>query len=120
MSSDLAYLPATTLAGLFRARKLSPVELTEALLARIAASQPSLNAFITVDHAGARAAARASEQRLMNGAASSLLDGVPYTVKDLTYTAGLRTTMGSLVMKDFVPKKELEVYFYQRLWSRSP
>ena len=106
MSSDLAYLPATTLAALFRARELSPVALTETLLARIEASQPSLNAFITIDHAGARAAAKAAEQRMMSGTALSLLDGVPYSVKDLTFTTGLRTTMGSRVMQDFVPKED--------------
>jgi aspartyl-tRNA(Asn)/glutamyl-tRNA(Gln) amidotransferase subunit A len=106
MSMDLAFLPATTLAAMFRRRALSPVELTELLLARIEASQSSLNAFITIDHEGARAAARAAEQRLSKGEALGVLDGVPYTVKDLTYTAGLRTTMGSLVMKDFVPKED--------------
>jgi aspartyl-tRNA(Asn)/glutamyl-tRNA(Gln) amidotransferase subunit A len=106
MSTDLAFLPATTLAALLRRRALSPVELADALLARIEASQPSLNAFITIDHDGARAAARAAEARHARGEPLSLLDGVPYTVKDLTYTAGLRTTMGSLVMKDFVPKED--------------
>jgi aspartyl-tRNA(Asn)/glutamyl-tRNA(Gln) amidotransferase subunit A len=106
MTEDIAYLPATELARLFRRRTLSPVEVTDTLLKRIGASQPMINSFITIDIDGARQAAKASEQRLMAGSALSLLDGVPYSVKDLTNTAGLRTTMGSLVMKDFVPRDD--------------
>ncbi len=106
MSSDLAYLGAGELARLYRARKLSPVDVTNALLARSEASQASINAFITIDHAGALQAARDSQARFDRGAPLGVLDGVPYSVKDLTNTAGLRTTMGSKVMMDFVPKDD--------------
>ncbi len=106
MSTDLAYLTAGDLARLYRARALSPVEVTKALLVRAEASQASINAFITIDHAGAMQAARDSQARFDRGAALGVLDGVPYSVKDLTNTAGLRTTMGSRVMKDFVPSDD--------------
>ncbi len=106
MSTELCYLGAGELARLYRARKLSPAEVTDALLARIEASQASINAFITIDHAGARQAARESQGRFDRGAALGVLDGVPYSVKDLTNTAGLRTTMGSKVMEHHVPKDD--------------
>ncbi|MBL8698844.1 MAG: amidase [Alphaproteobacteria bacterium] len=101
--TDIAFLSACDLARLYRSKKLSPVEVTETLLARIGRTQPKLNSYITVDAAGARAGAQAAERRFRDGAALGPLDGVPYSVKDLTNTAGLRTTMGSLVMKDYVP-----------------
>src|SRR6476660_7099129 len=63
MTSDPALLPATTLAGLFARRALSPVEALEAILARVARLNPRLNAIVALDEAGARAAARASEAR---------------------------------------------------------
>lgn len=101
--TDIAFLSACELGRLYRKKALSPVEATEALLARIERTQPSLNSFVTIDTSGARVAARAAEKRFADGTPLGPLDGIPYSVKDLTNTAGLRTTMGSLVMKDFVP-----------------
>jgi aspartyl-tRNA(Asn)/glutamyl-tRNA(Gln) amidotransferase subunit A len=103
---DIAYLSATTLATMYRRGTISPVEVTRALLARIDATQAALNSFITVDHDGALAAARESEARLRSDGARGVLDGVPYSVKDLTNTAGLRTTMGSRVMAMNIPKED--------------
>jgi len=104
--TDIAFLSACELGRLYRKKALSPVDVADVLLARIERSQAMLNSFVTIDAPGARAAARASEQRLMAADPLGPLDGVPYSVKDLTNTAGLRTTMGSLVMKDFVPKDD--------------
>ena len=106
MHDDLGFLSAGDLARLYRARMLSPVDVTQALLARSEASQHAINAFITIDHAGAIQAAKESQARFDHGAPLGVLDGVPYSVKDLTNTAGLRTTMGSKVMADFVPRDD--------------
>ena len=92
---DIAYLSADELTSAYRSGKLSPVEMAEALFARLAALQPKLNAFCVVDRDGALAAARASEARWRAGAPLSPLDGVPATIKDLMLTRGLPTLRGS-------------------------
>jgi aspartyl-tRNA(Asn)/glutamyl-tRNA(Gln) amidotransferase subunit A len=95
MSDNPISLSATALLGHYRKKTLSPVEVTRAVLARIAALQPSLNAFLLVDEAAALAAARASEARWMQGAPQGLLDGVPATVKDVMIARGWPTLRGS-------------------------
>ncbi|MDB5875980.1 MAG: hypothetical protein JWQ07_5422 [Ramlibacter sp.] len=102
----LAYLPAIELAKRIRSRRLSSVELTEALLARIEASQPSLNAFITVCRDGALAAAREADAAIALGKDVGPLHGVPVSVKDIINTAGIRTTWGSRTMMDNVPNAD--------------
>ena len=92
---DIAYLSAAELASAYRAEKLSPVEVAEALFARLDDLQPKLNAFCVVDRNGAFAAARASEARWRAGTPLSPVDGVPATVKDLMLTRGLPTLRGS-------------------------
>src|SRR5579862_1772762 len=92
---DIAYLSAAELAGLYRTGKLSPVEVAEALFARLDALQPKLNAFCVVDRNGAMTAARASEARWRASAPLSPVDGVPATIKDLMLTRGLPTLRGS-------------------------
>lgn len=104
--TDPALLPARTLAGLFARRALSPVEALDAILARIAALNPRLNAIIALDEAGARAAARASEARWRAGTPLSPLDGVPLTVKDNIAVAGLPCTWGSPLFRDHVPERD--------------
>ncbi len=90
---------AAELASLIRRRELSPVEITEHYLRRIDALNPKLNAFITVDYEGAIAAAREAESSPPQGP----LHGVPVAVKDLSLTKGLRSTSGSLTLKDNIP-----------------
>ena len=107
--SDLAWMGAAELAGLICARRLSPVELRRATLDRAAALQPVLNCFITLDTEGAMAAARAAEAAVMRGDALGPLHGLPFSVKDLVPTAGLRTTWGSLIFKDHVPERDAAV-----------
>ncbi|MDO9710309.1 amidase [Paracraurococcus lichenis] len=104
--TDPALLPARTLAGLYARRALSPVEALEAVLARIAALNPRLNAIIALDEAGARAAARASEARWRAGTPASPLDGVPLTVKDNITVAGLPCAWGSPLFRGFVPERD--------------
>ena len=92
---DIAYKSALELTGLYRAGELSPVQATEALLARLDDLQPKLNAFCLVDRDGALASARASEQRWRDGKPLSPIDGVPATIKDLMLMRGHPTRRGS-------------------------
>lgn len=102
---DELNLPARELAALIREKKVSPVEVVEAALRRIEANK-HFNAFITVTADAAMEAAKVAEQQVMAGAPLGPLHGVPYSVKDLTLTAGVRTTMGSAIFADFVPQED--------------
>ncbi|WP_395348242.1 amidase [Variovorax sp. UC122_21] len=102
---DLMDHGAVALAALVRRKEASPVEIVQAALARIEARR-ELNAFITVTADGALAAARRAEAAVMAGEPLGPLHGIPYSVKDLTLTAGVRTTMGSAIHEDFVPKDD--------------
>src|SRR5438034_1039545 len=103
MTDDLAFTSAAELAALIARRAVSPVEVVEGVLARIAKTQPVLNAFITVCAEEAGAAAREAEARVMQGVPLGPLHGVPFAVKDLVNTAGVRTTFGSVALADNVP-----------------
>jgi aspartyl-tRNA(Asn)/glutamyl-tRNA(Gln) amidotransferase subunit A len=92
---DIAFASALALAEQFGTKALSPVEVTERLLARLGALQPKLNAFCLVDGEGAMAAARAAEARWRRGEPLGPLDGVPATVKDLLAMRGFPTLRGS-------------------------
>ncbi len=92
---DIAYASAVSLLDLYRKRALSPVEVTRLLLDRLDRLQPKINAFCIIDHDGAMAAARASEQRWLRGEAVGQLDGIPVTIKDLMLMRGFPTLRGS-------------------------
>jgi amidase len=83
--------------------ELTATELVESCLARIAAEDRELKAFITLCGERALAEAHASDKRRASGAAPRLLEGLPFAVKDVTATAGVRTTYGSRVYVDHVP-----------------
>lgn len=95
MDEELGYLSATDMVARYRARELSPVEVTDAVLARISRLNPAINAFCIVDAEGALAAARESERRWGQGQPLGPLDGVPVSVKDLLLTRGWPTLRGS-------------------------
>jgi aspartyl-tRNA(Asn)/glutamyl-tRNA(Gln) amidotransferase subunit A len=95
MSDDLAYASIAELAPRLAARELSPVELTEAVLARIERLEPQLNAFIQLTAESARHAARAAEAAIMAGHHQGPLHGIPVAIKDLYATRGVPTTYGS-------------------------
>jgi aspartyl-tRNA(Asn)/glutamyl-tRNA(Gln) amidotransferase subunit A len=103
---DLCFTSAVELAALVREKKISPVELTEAFLARIERINPQLTAYVTVTADLARETACHAESAVMTGAALGPLHGVPFSIKDLVFTAGVRTTGGSLVYENFVPDSD--------------
>ena len=105
-ATDLSYTPALELGRLYRAKTLSPVEVTDAALARIERLNPKLNAYLTVTADHARELARAAEARLMRGQPRGPLDGIPYSIKDLEPTAGIRTTYGSKFFEHNVPTED--------------
>ncbi|SLN53254.1 amidase [Oceanibacterium hippocampi] len=95
MSDDLIYMPASELVRGYAAGTVSPVEVTNAVLARIDEQNGPLNAFILVDHDGALEAARESEARWRAGTPLGPIDGVPTTIKDIILTKGWPTLRGS-------------------------
>src|SRR5688500_9247143 len=102
-SIDLCYTPATELARLIRTRALSPVEITRAVLERIDSVNPRVNAYCTITADAAMDTARAAEDAVMRGTPPGPLHGVPYSVKDLNFTRGVRTMGGSFVFEHRVP-----------------
>ena len=95
MTDETAFLPATQLLALYRAKKLSPVEVLAETLRRLERYEGALNAFVLYDPAAAMAEARASEARWQRGAPQGLLDGVPVAVKDTVLTIGWPRLVGS-------------------------
>ncbi|QOG20244.1 amidase [Bradyrhizobium sp. SEMIA] len=106
MNDDPCLLSATELRGLIAARKLSPVEVVGAVLARAEALQSELNCFITLCGDEAMAQARAAERKMMAGEPLGLLHGLPVTVKDIVNTKGVKTTFGAVPYKDNVPTED--------------
>jgi amidase len=101
--TQLHDLTALEQAAAVRAREVSPTELVEHSLARIAALDAGLGAFLTVTPERALAAAALADELARSGSELPPLLGVPTAIKDLNNTAGVRTTFGSRVMADFVP-----------------
>lgn len=97
---------ATTLAASLRAGALTAEGLLDLCLERIGRIDPRLNSFVTLDAAGARAAARESDARLRGGTARSALEGIPVSIKDNILVAGLRATWGSRALADFIPARD--------------
>jgi aspartyl-tRNA(Asn)/glutamyl-tRNA(Gln) amidotransferase subunit A len=106
---ELARGTIAALAPQLRTRKISPVEVTEAVLDRIAAVDGKVKAYLTVMDADARRSARAAEQAITAGNYLGPLHGVPVAVKDLYYTRGVKTTAGSKILADFVPDEDSAV-----------
>lgn len=99
-------LSATELAQALRTRRLSSLEAVEACFEQIARLDPQLKAFITLAQESARAAARSADRAVQTGQPLGCLHGVPIAIKDLTATAGLRTTYGSLLYREHVPTED--------------
>jgi len=101
--SEIAFLPAVEQAARIRSRELSPVEVLDAALAQYEALNPIVNAVVTPAYEQARTLARAAEQAVMRGEDLGPLHGLPIGLKDMTETAGLRTTYGSMLYEHNVP-----------------
>lgn len=103
---EIGYLPATTLAGLFARREMSPVEAMEGILARIERLEPRVNAFAHLGADAARSAAREAEAAIMRGDELGPLHGVPVTIKDMFWTAEFPTEAGSFIQQGFRPPQD--------------
>jgi aspartyl-tRNA(Asn)/glutamyl-tRNA(Gln) amidotransferase subunit A len=104
--ADLLFMPATRAAVLIRRRKLSPVEYVRAVLHAAEASQPRLNAFVTITADTAMAAAHAAERAVMESAPLGPLHGVPVTIKDQVDAVGAPTTHGSAIFANNQPTQD--------------
>jgi aspartyl-tRNA(Asn)/glutamyl-tRNA(Gln) amidotransferase subunit A len=99
-------MSASDLATAIREKRLSPVEVVKSLLERIEAVNPGINAYVTVTADPAIAAAKEAEDAVMRGKELGPLHGVPLAVKDTEFTKGVRTTMGSRLMDNYVPEED--------------
>lgn len=106
MADDLHFLTIAEASRLIEAKKLSPVEYVEALLARIEALNPVLDAFLLITGDQARDAAKAAEAEIAAGRYKGPLHGIPFALKDIYETEGIRTTAHSKILIDNVPDKD--------------
>lgn len=106
MSDELHDLSAAELSARIQARELSPVELTEDVLARIDALDARLHAFVVVTRERALAEARAAESAIAAGSSRGPLHGIPYAVKDLFDVAGLPTMAGCRLLADRIASRD--------------
>ncbi len=104
VTDDVVWRSAVECAALIRRKELSPVELTESVLAHIDDVNPRLNAFCLIAHDVARRLAREAEIAVMKGEPLGPLHGVPVSVKDVLFTRGIRTTGGSRLYADLIPE----------------
>lgn len=111
--ADIGYLPAHRLAALIRSKSLSPVEIVEAILRRVGAIEPRVNALATVAADQALEAARDAERAIQAGEPLGPLHGIPVTIKDLAATRGVATQRGSHVFAGAVPGEDAP--FVERL-----
>jgi amidase len=107
--TELARKSARELAALIKARRASPLEVLDAHLEVIARFNPKLNAIVTLAADRAREDARATEAALMRGDDLGPLAGLPVAIKDITSTAGIRTTFGSPRYGNHIPAEDAEV-----------
>ena len=107
--ADITDLTVAQLADRISARELSPVEATEAYLARIEALDGELGAFATITGEQALAEAKSAEAEIMGGAYRGPLHGVPYGTKDIYWTKGVVTANGSKVDKGWIPDRDARV-----------
>lgn len=114
MSGDLHWLTAAEIGSAYAARRLSPVEMVQALIGQIEARNRSVGAFINIDAEGALAAAREAEQEIFAGRARGPLHGVPFGSKDNIDVAGQPTTCHSKILLDNVAREDAAVIGHLR------
>jgi aspartyl-tRNA(Asn)/glutamyl-tRNA(Gln) amidotransferase subunit A len=106
---ELAFLSIEQAARLLRRKEISPLELVDLSLARIARFNPLLNAFLTVVGRRARRQAGLAEKEIRRSGPRGPLHGIPVSLKDNIWTRGIRTTAGSKILADFVPNRDSDV-----------
>jgi len=116
--TDLLFMPAVKAAALIRAKKLSPVDYVDTVLKAIERTQPRLNCFRVVMAEQARRDAKEAEEAVARGDKLGPLHGVPFGVKDLVVTKGVRTTFGTPLYRDNVPTEDAPMV--ERLKAEGP
>jgi aspartyl-tRNA(Asn)/glutamyl-tRNA(Gln) amidotransferase subunit A len=106
---ELCYWTITELAAKIQAKEISPVEIIQAQLDRIERLDSTLNAYLTVLSESAMREARTAEEEITRGHYRGPLHGVPIAVKDLFETQGVKTTAGSIILKDYIPAHDATV-----------
>ena len=104
--AELWQMSGLALGRAIASREVSAVEVLDAILARVEAVNPKVNAVVTLVAGRAREEARAVDVRIAAGETGGPLCGVPVSIKDLIETKGIRTTFGSLLRQDFVPEQD--------------
>src|SRR4030042_2564350 len=102
----MGFMPATEMIAAIKKKTLSPREIVEALLARVEKINPKVNAYCTVVPEMALEAAKKAEAEIRQGGKLGPLHGIPVSIKDLTLTAGIRTTFGSKIFEHHVPTED--------------
>ena len=106
---EICYMSAGDLSKLVKNKEVSPVEIIDAHLTRIEATEPVLNSFITLLAEESRTAARQAEKDIQAGRYKGPLHGIPVGLKDLYNTGGVRTTSGSKIFDTFIPEEDCTV-----------
>jgi amidase len=102
----MGFMPATEMIAAIKKKTLSPREIVEALLGRVEKINPKVNAYCTVVPEMALEAAKKAEAEIRRGGKLGPLHGIPVSIKDLTLTAGIRTTFGSKIFEHHVPTED--------------
>ena len=108
--NEICYLTIVEIAAALRRKDISPIQLTDALLARIEILDGKLHSFITLTADLARQQARQAEQELQSGTDRGPLHGIPIALKDLYMTQGIRTTCHSAVLENWVPEVDASTF----------
>jgi len=108
-SRQVASLLISQIAPLIQRKKISPAEVVDSVLRRIQELNPRLNAYIYINLDQARKAAKQAEHEIVHGRYRGPLHGIPFALKDNILTAGITTTAGSKILKDFVPNEDASV-----------
>src|SRR5207302_6548230 len=107
--SSLHYTSIAEVSALIRAKQISPVELLDSQLARIAALQPKLNAFVHLDPDAARAAATSATEQLSRNTSLGPLHGIPLTIKSCFDVVGWPNAAGSLLRANEIPSRSATI-----------
>lgn len=108
-SKEFIFWSLSKLSQAIKNKEISPVDVTQALLERIDNIDGHINSFITILHDEALREAKQAEEEIMSGQIKSPLHGIPIGLKDIIFTKGIKTTMGSEIYQDYVPKHNATV-----------